>query len=196
MDKKLNLKSKLNFDKIDLTSPNRVLEKIGQELNEETNGYIKGVVKSYSGNITSYYTKTAITTIASAIGTGTTKIDIQDNLGKLGDEVKKFEFYLTTPTYSSYKFRLFFMEFGIGNYPVKIVLEEGVADKVLNSFEDTYVTKCSSPAEFEKLVLEILSTEYIISIMQELINISNIKEIEKSENTEANHLSEINKKDN
>lgn len=188
MREKLNLKDKLNFEKTDLTAPNIVLEKICDELKDETNGYISGVVKSYSGHITSYYTKTGFSAITAALGTGTTKVNIQDDLGKLGDTTQKYEFCLLTPSYSSYKFRLFFMEFGIGNYPVKIVLEEGIADKLLNDFDNNYITKCDSPADFKELVMDILSTEYIISIMQELINVAHIKE---SENLDVVKIDDI-----
>ena len=179
MNEFLDIKSKLNFEKFDLTAPDKVLMRIGEKLVNATDGYVYGEIAEYSGPITSYYKPSTFTAIAAALGTGATKVDVQDKLGKIGDEIKKFEFYLFTPAYRSYKYRILFVEFGIGNYPVKVVLEDGVAEKILPNGD--FVVQCSSSNEFEEFVMQILNTPHIISVMQELINITNIKRQERND---------------
>ena len=39
------------------------------------------------------------------------EIDIQTELGKIGQEIHKFECYLYTPEYDKYKYRLFFVKY-------------------------------------------------------------------------------------
>ena len=51
---KLNLNEKLDFNDIDLTAPNIVVEEILAELPTETNGIIAGQIKAYSGPVFSY----------------------------------------------------------------------------------------------------------------------------------------------
>ena len=48
----LGLNNKLNFDKVDLTPANKVVEEIAEELKSETRGLVECQVKPYIGEIT------------------------------------------------------------------------------------------------------------------------------------------------
>ena len=90
MSKKLNLSGMLDFTEIDLTAPDKVVEEILAQLPEDTQSIILGSIVAYDGHVTSY--TTTRTSLAEAIGTITTekRVDIQDSLGKRGEEDKKF----------------------------------------------------------------------------------------------------------
>ena len=124
MSKKLNLSGMLDFTEIDLTAPDKVVEEILAQLPEDTQSIIFGSIVAYDGQVTSY--TTTRTSLAEAIGTITTekRVNIQDSLGKRGEEDKKFECFLYTSGYTKYKYRMFFMKYGIANYPVQFTLEE------------------------------------------------------------------------
>lgn len=103
MEKKLNISEKLDFNDIDLTAPEKVISEILTQLNEETNGIICGDIVNYNGHVMSY-TKTGLSSLAVAIGTADKDVDIQNDLGKIGQETHKFECYLYTPEYDKYKY--------------------------------------------------------------------------------------------
>lgn len=173
MDKKLNLNERLDFSDIDLTAPDKVIEDILSQLPEETNGIVLGMIQAYNGHVTSY-TQSGLSTIAVALGTADKEVNIQKDLGKLGQETHKFECYLYTPQYDKYKYRMFFVKYGIANYPVNIILEESVA-KSVSGGGSGYILTCNTREELEELIVKILTSKKIISVMQELIRINQAK---------------------
>ena len=177
MSKKLNLSGMLDFTEIDLTAPDKVVAEILEQLPEDTNNIITGSVVAYSGHVTSY--TTTRTSLAEAIGTITTekRVDIQDSLGKCGEEDKKFECFLYTSGYSKYKYRMFFMKYGIANYPVQFTLEESIARSIQGS-NSNYIRTCNNREEVEDLIFKILTSKKVLDIMQELIRIYQAKKIE------------------
>ena len=83
MAKKLNITERLDFNDIDLTAPEKVIEEVLTQLSEETNGIVLGKIASYSGHVMSY-TQTGLSSIAAVIGAATDKeVNIQKDLGKL-----------------------------------------------------------------------------------------------------------------
>ena len=83
MSNKLNLSGMLDFSELDLTAPDKVVEKILAELPENTQNIISGSLSEYSGHVTSY--KTARTSLAEILGEVATEthVDIQDSLSSL-----------------------------------------------------------------------------------------------------------------
>lgn len=184
MDIKLNLGEKLDFTDIDLTAPNIVINDVLEELPIETNGLICGKIQSYSGHITSYQKSTGISAVAAAFGTTSEKVDIQNDLGKIGIETHKFECYLYTPEYEKYHYRMFFVKYDVSNYPVTLVLEESIAKSI--SGKNGYIYTCNTRNELEDLVINILTSKRIITVMQELIRVNQAKKmLEKKEEANA-----------
>ena len=107
--------------------------------------------------------------IASALGTLPVHRDIQDNLGAIGYQDYKFEFFLTASNIENYKYRVLFFEYGIGMYPVKIVLEQGIADEIFKKENANYIIEYATKAELENVILNILKTKKVTNVMQELI---------------------------
>lgn len=170
MEKKLNISERLDFNDIDLTAPEKVISEILTQLTEETKGIICGNVAAYSGHVMSY-TKAGFSSLAIAIGSADKEIDIQTDLGKIGQETHKFECYLYTPEYDKYKYRVFFVKYDTSNYPVNIILEESVA-RSISTGNSGYVISCDTREELEELIYKIFNSKKLISVMQELIRIN------------------------
>ena len=159
----------LNYDDDQAVSPDTVIAELGNQLEKATNGFIKGVVREYNGPIESYDQMSAFASSASALGTSLVHRDIQDNLGEIGYQEYKFEFFLTTSKLEDYKYRVLFFEYGIGMYPVKIVLEQGIADEIFKKENADYVVEYATKTELENVILNILKTKKVTKVMQELI---------------------------
>lgn len=175
---KLDLSSKLNFDKSDLTAPTTIIKEMAEQIERETYGIIKGVVDEYRGSIVSYKTSISFSGLQAALfGSESTENDIQKLLGKQGENLSKYEFYLNTPVLTQYRYRICFIQHGIANYPVDVVLEQSIADEVnkrgANS-NSNYNYTCYNSKEFEELIIKVIYSKKVIRIMQELINIYQI----------------------
>ncbi len=179
MEKKIDLNGKLDFSPMDLTAPNTVVDEILSQLPEQTNGIVYGSIADYSGPIESYTRPAPFSGFAEALGRREEEVNIQNDLGATGQKRNRFECFLYTKSYEHYKFRLFFMEYGISNYPVKVVLEESIAYSATQS-RSNYIQKCSNRDELEELLLKILTCKRTIAVMQEIIRIDQIKKAELS----------------
>lgn len=76
---------------------------------------------------------------------------------------------MTTSKLEDYKYRVLFFEYGIGMYPVKIVLEQGIADEIFKKENADYVVEYATKTELENVILNILKTKKVTKVMQELI---------------------------
>ena len=152
-----------------MISPDTVIAELGNQLEKAANGFIKCVVRQYNGPIESYDQLSTFASIASALGTSNVQKDIQDNLGVIGYQDYKFEIFLAAPKIENYKYRVLFFEYGIGMYPVKIVLEQGIADEIFKRENANYIIEYVTKTELENVILKILETKKVIKVMQELI---------------------------
>jgi len=186
MNKKLNFAGLLDFSEKDLTAPNKVVEELLAELPEATQSVIFGSIVEYSGPVTSYKTKSPSAALVGLLGEAATEthVDIQDSLGKHGEENHKFECFLYTSAYTKYKYRMFFMKYGIAHYPVQFTLEESIARSIQGA-NANYIVTCNTREEVEELLLKILGSKKILGVMQELIRISQAKKGEIIEEEDA-----------
>ena len=147
----LGLNDKLNFDKVDLTPADIVVEEIAKELKSETRGLVDCNVKPYAGeNYSRIVTKpssmaSSMAMLTSALDTrGHEEIfDVQNSLGELINKENKYEVYLSTPKYKNYKFRLMFLKYDSTIYPVTIVLEQEISTHLQNA-HNSYIYKIGS----------------------------------------------------
>ena len=186
----LGLNDKLNFDKVDLTPADIVVEEIAKELKSETRGLVDCNVKPYAGEIYSrIVTKpssmaSSMAMLTSALDTrGHEEIfDVQNSLGELINKENKYEVYLSTPKYKNYKFRLMFLIYDSTIYPVTIVLEQEISTQLQNA-HNSYIYKIGSREEFEKFIISVIKTEKVTNILQQLVSLagSGIPEIYATE---------------
>ena len=172
MERKLNISERLDFNDIDFTAPEEVISEILTQLSEETNGIILGKIAAYNGQVMSY--RRVGISFSLDLGMADKEVDIQSELGKIGQETHKFECYLYTPEYDKYKYRVFFVKYDTANYPVDIILEESVARSIPGA-NSGYVLTCATREELEELMYKIFSSKKLISVMQELIRINQSK---------------------
>ena len=172
MSSEIKLEDFLSFDIVDSGAPEKVVSEMCDQLKCQTKNYIQGVVQIYNGHIESYTTE-GISNITLALNQIQKKtVDIQDALGEFGYETHKFEFFLSATSLPQYKFRLMFFSYGIGGYPVKIILEQSVADDVFQRFNGKYIVECKSKDELKNTVIQVLNSKRVVQIIQELINAS------------------------
>ena len=184
---KLDFSNDLDFDNYDLKPAKQIVEEFIVELKKATKDKIIGVITDYNGAIEPYkkvVTKmpmSGLSAFASAFSSSLqpqeeiVEVDIQQNLGKTGDTLQTYEFYITTPAYEQYQYRICFLQHGVANYPVKVVLEQSIADEInKKGLHSTCIYPCCSPSELENLLLDIIYSRTLKTIMQELINIYNI----------------------
>ena len=186
----LGLNDKLNFDKVDLTPADIVVEEIAKELKSETRGLVDCNVKPYAGEIYSrIVTKpssmaSSMAMLTSALDTrGHEEIfDVQNSLGELINKENKYEVYLSTPKYKNYKFRFMFLKYDSTIYPVTIVLEQEISTQLQNA-HNSYIYKIGSREEFEKFIISVIKTEKVTNILQQLVSLagSGIPEIYATE---------------
>ncbi len=163
-----NLNTNYEFNNENFVPPDLILKDICSQLNNITKSFVKGNVKIFDGEIESYN----LISFGENLN-NITKIDIQDKLGEVGNKaVLRYEFFISAPKLKHYKYRIMFFEYGVTGYPVKVVLEQGIADE-LNSKENSgYIYTLETKQDFENLVVKIINTKKITKIIQDLINIS------------------------
>jgi hypothetical protein len=164
-----NFYDKLDFSDIDLTPPDKVVEEIASEFAKATKGLVCIKVAEYKGHVFSY--TQSFSGIAKMLGDTTKEHDIQKDLGRVGAECHKYEVYLYAPAHENYKFRVFFLQYGIASYPVKLVLEQGVAKSIRSS---EYILSRDNRIGLEGLVEKILNSYAVLAVTQELIRVNQI----------------------
>lgn len=158
------IKTKLNFDNVDTTPPNDIVQGLAAQVNEATKGMVSCEVKSYTGFLDSYETLSLVGLLDFA---KPKSHDVQDDLGAIGYEYKKFELLLTASILPHYMYRLLLFGFGIGGYPVKLVLEQGVAEAIQ---APNYTVIAKNRNELVKIISNVLTSSKSIEVMQDLIN--------------------------
>lgn len=178
-NKELNISKMLDFSDIDLTAPDKVIDEYLTILSEQTHNIICGSISRYDGPVTSYTTRRMELIGALEDITKGKRVDIQNSLGKIGEEDKNFECYLYTSNFTNYKYRLFFMKYGIANYPVQFTLEESIAMSIQGT-DHNYIVTCNNREEVETLIVKILKSRKVLNVMQELIRINQVKKTEET----------------
>lgn len=175
MNKEFKFGANLDYNDIDLTAPDKVIEDILSQLPRVTNGVIWGKILPYSGQVLSY-TNVNLLNLTEAFSA--VEVDIQKNLGAIGQEIHKFECFLYTPEYEKYKYRVFFVKYEIAKYPVDIILDESVA-RSLSDSKAGYIRSCATREELENLIYNVFNTRRLLTVMQELIRINQAKRNER-----------------
>lgn len=175
MESLADLQKKLNFDKVDLTPPDVVLRETGEQLKEITRGLVKCEVLPYTGPISSYtHTRTVGPSALLDVFQPRTveeEVDIQSKLGEIGNTTKKFEVCLETPNDKQYKFRLMFIKYNSTIYPVTVVLESDIANE-LPQYGNKYIYNIKSRNDFQRFVTNVINTDRVVNILQQLINLA------------------------
>lgn len=180
---KYELNTNYDFNTTDSITPDMVMRDVCSDLNELTKGFVVGNVCEYDGNIESYDTLGAMTALATSLQ-GITRVDIQEKLGAIGDVNFKYELYLSANQIENYKYRILFLGYGISGYPVKVVIEQDIADELNNKEDSGYIYTVESKEDFEKLLISIFNSKTIQKVVQGLIIATNRKLLEAKKDLE------------
>lgn len=173
MSYNLGLKGKIKSEKMDLTPPDEILKSLCDEIREETDGEIEGVVLPYGGRMKSYTRKGGM------LGyTQDEEVNIQDSLGAVGNKISRFEFCLATPIYKDFRYRLMLVEYDLAVYPATVVLEEDISDQIQEITGYDYEVECNSREEFENLAIAAIKTKKVRQMMQQLLKIAENQQIQ------------------
>lgn len=189
MDNEMSIiAKKLNITDVDVKPPYLAVRDIADKIENETQGYLKCVVQAYNGSLDSY----EMSVLGSLSGLldirKPQRHDIQEDLGPIGYEYHNFELFVTAVHLPHYKFRILLFGYGIGGYPVKVVLEERIANSI---HLPSYIVSAKNKNELNNITYKALTSPKTIEIMQDLINATLIKkanattEEENEENKES-----------
>ncbi len=157
--------------------PKKILEEQCVNLTKSTNSIVIARVSEYTGNIESYQIPGLSKQLqySSSQWTELLKdqtVNIQSALGEIGDAPFTYEFFLSSKNMPDYKFRIMFLKNGIMGYPLKIVLEEGIAEEI-NDSDCGYIYILQNQAQFLDLLRKILNSERVTEIVTRLIQMYN-----------------------
>lgn len=179
-----DLKSDYDFSATNSITPDKVMRDICNELEKVTRGFVVANVCEYEGKIESYDTLGAMAALATSLQ-ATMRVDVQDKLGAIGETNFKYELYLSANQIQNYKYRVLFLSYGIAGYPVKVVVEQDIADELNNEENSGYIYTMNSKNDFEKLLINILNSKTLQNVIQNLITASNRKLLERKEEVES-----------
>ena len=176
-----DLRTDYDFSATNSITPDIVMKDICNELEKVTKGFVTANVCEYEGKIESYDTLGAMAALATTLQ-ATMRVDIQDKLGAIGEANFKYELYLSASQIENYKYRVLFIGYGIAGYPVKVVVEQDIADELNDRENSGYIYTVESKDEFKKLLISILNSKTMQKVIQNLIIASNRKLLEKKDN--------------
>jgi len=154
------------------TPPEKIIQKQCEYLAEVTNYEINAKIDSYDGAISSYK-KPGLQRMlfeAATLNMHTNLlhdkiVDIQDDLGSIGTRYFTFEFFITSPNIPNYKYRVLFMRYEIGFYPLLVVLDDEIAmDELINN-QDVW---CGNEEEFLQLLKKVLNSSKVRKVIASL----------------------------
>lgn len=166
------------FEQGELSSPKKILEQQCAELNKLTNGIIIGRVSEYQGSIRNNDPLSSMS--LSLAKTIVTKTNVQDELGEVNSNIFTYEFFITSKDTPKYKYRAFFMQYGISLYPVRIVLDMDIADEINpvdGDNENNYNLDCDDKENFIGLLSKILNSNKITQIINSLLTLNGIEDV-------------------
>lgn len=157
------------FELVDIYKPAEYLQKeLVPAISKSTQGFVNGNVVEYDGAIFSAEKPLADSLSEMAVATTgkALHIDTHRDLGELY-KVDKYEFFLTATQFVDYKYRVFFLQYGIDGYPVNVILEPEISRELYGSLK--HIVKCESMDDFKVLIFNIVESNTFHSVVQHLI---------------------------
>ena len=159
-------KEKFNFELKDTKTPDEVVREYVSQISEWTKNMVICEVTSYDGCTTSYVRKTGLKIVAES-WSGEERVNIQSDLGEQSGIDNKYEVYFTVKGLEHYKYRIMFIRYGAISYPVRVVLNEDIAQAYSGKFQYEY--EVASMDELKGMLERIFSSEYCTKLIQSLI---------------------------
>ena len=161
-------KENFSFELIDTLTPDVVIQEAIKQIEEATDGYVRGNIQPYEGPIQDYKERAGwVVALNTLQASKEVEVSIQNDLGELECESHKYEVYLSAKELKNYKYRIMFIEYGTVSYPVQIVLNDDIANECLGKFKNIF--QVETMADLEELINKILESEVVIKLLQSII---------------------------
>ena len=163
-------KNKFSFDLVDKFTPEVVIRNALKQIEEATDGYVRGNIEDYDGPIRTYTKRVGFAAAMKNFQTTSEEItvDIQEDLGEQDKEKHRYEVYLSARELEHYKYRMMFVNYGTVSYPATIVMNEELAVEYSGKRVDTFTI--NSMKELEDMINTVIDSDKIVSLVQNLIN--------------------------
>ena len=162
-------KEKFSFELLDKYTPDVVIKKSLEQIEQATEGHVMGNIARYAGPVFSYTKKNGLAALVTLqTSPDTLAVDIQQDLGEQGAEQNKFEVFLTVKGLEHYKYRMMFVKYSTISYPVTVVMNEDLAIAYSGKRKDIFTI--TSMKKLEELMDNILNSDTMILLIQNLIN--------------------------
>lgn len=157
-------------------SPKKIVEVQCDFIREATNYEIKAQITPYSGPIRSYMKPSFSNAIKSSFIFSDDKfVDIQEDLGDIGSRYFTFEFFISSPSVPNYKYRIMFMQYEIGYYPLFLVLDDEIAEEIISPLPENVSNGlsnqnvlCENEADFIKLLKKVIASQKVRKVITSL----------------------------
>lgn len=156
------------FERKNRLTPMGILKEQCTKLNEITEGTIIARVIEYEGVV--YSREGTLVPLIGKDFLNVNGVDIQNSLGDIGAKFK-YEFFISSTNTSNYKYRAFFLVYGLSMYPLDVILDMDIAQEIQEqrSIEDSEVFVCQDEEEYVNLLSEILNSEKITNVINSLL---------------------------
>lgn len=150
-----------------MKSPYAYVKQQCNYLGKVTENKLVGRIKEYYGEYKSFNSlKNSSSLYANPFQMIDDKFDVQDELGD-NDSQFVYEFYITLRNSPNYKYRIFFVAYGISIYPTFISLEKSIADE-LKCETEFYI---DNEEQFKAFLKAVLCTDRISFVISNLLSL-------------------------
>ena len=160
------------FDYKDKFKPDEIIKRILSQIDEVTRGYVSGHIEECDpklcGELLNLQNFSDIDFGKKIHNMFSEQNDIQKRLGEDGIKNYAFEVYLSVKNLEHYKYRMMFIKYSTISYPVKVIMEEKLARDI--SGQNKYTFRINSMDDLEELMNKAITSSYMVSLIQSLIN--------------------------
>ena len=184
-----DISGKINFDECEVNYPADVVREYIEIFKTQTQGKVLLGINEYEDELN----EEGMPLLASsfrALAALTQTVSVQDKLGELNGEKFRYEVFFYSEELSQYKYRLMFIEHGIGGYPAKIYIANEIVRSINDEMHNNNIQIITGDEELKTLLDCIFSCRFTIQIIQEIVNALNrkkyleAKEIDDKKNDE------------
>lgn len=149
---------------IKIPLPKYIIEEQCDELGKLTDGYVIGKIDTYDGPIENRGSILAEAMTASF----SSGFNVQSELGEISENQFTYEFFISSKYTPKFKYRVFFLNYGIACYPLYIILDETIAKQI--GIENKI--QCENESEFTTVLSQILNSKKLQSVINNLYSIN------------------------
>jgi len=147
----------------ELKQPKDIVKEQCDELAKLTHDYVIGKIEPYDGPIRNHPSHLSVSLAASL----TQSFNVQNELGDISENRFTYEFFISSKYTPNFKYRVFFLDYGIPCYPLEMVLDETIAKQI----NMDYNVICNNEEELSALLKRVLNSDKMKDVINSLFTI-------------------------